>query len=52
MKIIKNREKIGNTNVIDIKSHNQIDLFVNIAKNATNFFIFNKKDQLKEQKKC
>lgn len=51
IRVIENWEMTGNTNVTYVKSPNPIDLLVNIAKNATNLLISNKKDQPKNKKK-
>lgn len=51
MKVIENWKITNNTDVTYVKSPNPINFFVNIAKNATNLLIFNKKDQLKDKKR-
>lgn len=51
IRVIENWEMIYNTDVTYVKSPNPINLLVNIAKNATNLLISDKKNQLKDKKK-
>lgn len=45
IKVIRNGKITGNTDITDMKTPNSI------TKNATNFLIFNKKDQRKDKKR-